>query len=111
VEINISEEADAVILDIDGRITMLNSHELLEALKKQLKCGAARIMILLDKVDYMDSSGVGVLITAMKLARKGNANIALVSLTRRVKQVMEMSGLGQVFPVFEDLESARAGLN
>jgi len=89
---------------------MRNSHELLDAVKKQLKTGASRLMIHLEKVDYMDSSGVGVLITGMKLARKSNAAIGLVGLTRRVQQVMEMSGLGSVFPVFTDLEAARSGL-
>lgn len=110
MDITIAEEADGVVLEIDGRITMRNSHELLEAIKKQLKKGAARIMIQLGKVDYMDSSGVGVLITGMKLAKKTNATIGLVSLTTRVKQVMDMSGLGQVFPVFDSVEAAREGL-
>ena len=111
MEIKITEESDAVVLAVDGRITMRNSHELLEAVKKHLKDGAPRLLIALHGVDYMDSSGVGVLISGMKLARKTEATLALVGLTSRVRQVMDMSGLAHVFSVYDTLEAARAGLN
>lgn len=111
MQIEVREEEYAVVLVVNGRLTMKNSHELLLALKKSISQGAARILVQLGRVDYMDSSGVGVLITGMKLARKQNAVLGLVALTERVRQVLEMSGLLSLFSVFDNLETARAGLN
>ena len=104
-------DENGVVLAIEGRVTMQTSHLLLTEIKNLLSNGTARIFILLDSVEYMDSSGVGVLISGLKLARKNNVPLGLVAPNQRVSQIMEMSGLVSIFPVFPDLTGARAGLS
>jgi anti-sigma B factor antagonist len=98
-----------VIVQIEGRLTMQNSHELLEVIKKHLNSNIDRILVHLAALDYMDSSGIGVLITGLKSAKAKQIELDLVQPGSRVKGLMEMSGLESVFKVFPSMDAALNG--
>lgn len=111
MKIHLRKTETAHIAEIQGRITMQTAHELLATIKNAIEEKAPRILIYLCNVDYMDSSGVGVLITGIKQAKKEHIPFALVGLNEKVQQVMAMSGLSALFPIYKTLEEAQAQLS
>ena len=109
VKLSERTQDETVIISVDGRVTMQSAHVLLDRLKQRL-AKSHRILINLCEVDYMDSSGVGVLVTALKLAREKGARFGLVGLNERVCVVMEMSGLTALFEIFDDEASGLAAM-
>jgi len=109
--LNIKETTQdgAVIFGVDGRVTMQSAHLLLTRIKKNLK-SAKRLIINLGLVEYMDSSGIGVLVTALKLAKEKDVPFGLVSVNERVSMVLDMSGLVILFQIYQDEATALAEL-
>ena len=106
MDIAVEERENTVILTVTGNITMQTSPNLHKALTRALGNGAKSVLVDLAKVKYTDSSGVGVLVSAMKIAREKHASLALVNLAERVTAVFELTGLLALFKVFDDMPAA-----
>jgi len=109
VDITERSETGATVLEVKGRMTMQTSHQLLDELKGATSRSSA-ILVDLSGVDYMDSSGVGVLVTALKLSKSNGIRFVLSGIKDRVRVVMEMSGLTTLFEIFEDQDAALRAL-
>ena len=88
---------------------MQSSHTLLDRLKRVMK-KAPRLILNLADVEYMDSSGIGVMVTALKISKEKNIPFALAKINERVGMVMDMSGLAVLFQIYADEETAIAEL-
>ena len=80
------------------------------ALRKQLndivEGGENRIVVDLSATEFIDSSGLGALIAALKIARKAGGDLRIVAPTRQVSTVLELSNLDRVLRSYESAESA-----
>ena len=103
-------EDQATILEIVGMIDIKTSPDLLASIKKNLANGTSKILVQLAQVEYMDSSGVGVLISGLKSAKALSVPFALVAVPKRVMMVLEMTRLVELFRIFPDTTSALAEL-
>ena len=106
MEIRVQTQENAVLVQAIGTLDMQSSPDLGKTLKKLADQKTQRIMVDLSKVDYMDSSGVGVLISGLKMAQKNDAHFALINVAPRVLLVIEMTRLTQLFKIFPDVETA-----
>jgi anti-anti-sigma factor len=83
------------------------------ALRKQLNDivdgGESRIVVDLSATDFIDSSGLGALIAALKIARKAGGDLRIVAPSRQVCTVLELSNLDRVLRSYESAESAFDG--
>ena len=92
---------DVVILDLSGRITIGEGTVVLRNhIQKLLDAGELKFLLNLADVDYIDSSGLGELVTSFTTIRNKNGQLKLLNLTRRVHDLL---GLHPVRP------QARAG--
>ncbi len=66
-------------------------------------------MVVLRDVEYMDSSGVGVLVSGMKMAKEKGVHFALVEVAKRVLAVLEITKLVRLFHIYEDVPAALEG--
>ena len=107
VNIDVDKVESTVILTVNGRVNMQTSHLLLAKIKDAMP-KTERLLINLEAVDYMDSSGVGILVTALKSSRESGTRLQLSGLNERVLAVMEMSGLTRLFEIFPDNDGALA---
>ena len=99
---------DVILLDLRGRITLGPETVLLrERVKRLADAGHARIVLNLELVDYIDSVGLGTLIASYTSVRKRGGDLKLLHLTRRVRDLLQITRLITVFETFEDLEAAR----
>ncbi len=98
-----------VVLDLAGRITLgEGARRLRELIRSLLNAGERRILLNLAQVDYIDSSGLGELVSSYTLVRQQGGELKLLSLTRKVHDLLQVTKLLTVFDVREDETDALA---
>ncbi len=100
---NISQrERDGIIImDIQGEIDLYNAPEIKENVQKLIEKQKINIIINLEKVSYIDSSGIGSLISALSSLKKYHGNMKLVNLLSSVKKVFELTKLTNFFEIYK----------
>ena len=101
MEVNIKElENNTVILKLDGDIDVYTSSDLKDSIFSQIEFGAKKIIVDMEDVYYIDSSGIGVFISALGAFKKVNGKICFVKVTEPVKKVFELTKITSFFPIF-----------
>uniref|UniRef100_E6PZ90 Anti-sigma-factor antagonist n=1 Tax=mine drainage metagenome TaxID=410659 RepID=E6PZ90_9ZZZZ len=105
-----TRELDGVtILDLSGRITLgEGSVQLRDAIRELISKGMKNILVSLGEVNYIDSSGLGELVSAYTTAKNQQANLKLLNLTKKVKDLLQVTKLYTVFDIYDDEASAIA---
>jgi len=105
-----TRQVDGVtILDLSGRITLgEGSVQLRDAVKDLVAKGHKKIVLNLGDVSYMDSSGVGELVTAFTTVKNQGGELKLVNLTKKIEDLMTITKLVTVFDIHEDEAKAIA---
>ena len=103
-----SREVDGVnVLDLSGRITLgEGSVQLRDAIRDLIGQGQRRILLDLGDVNYIDSSGLGELVSAYTTAKNQGANLKLLKLTKKVHDLLQLTKLYTVFDIYDDEASA-----
>jgi len=97
-------DAGAVtVVDIGGRITLGEGSALLrKTIRELLDDGRTNIVLNLADVNYIDSSGIGELVTAFTTVKNRGGNLKLLHLTKKVHDLLQLTKLFTVFDVFSD---------
>ena len=105
-----TRQVDGVtILDLSGRITLgEGSVQLRDAIRDLLSKGSKLILLNLADVNYIDSSGIGELVSAYTTVRNQGGELKLLNLTKKVHDLLQITKLYMVFDVKEDEASAVA---
>ncbi len=104
-ELNISERqaGDVTILDMDGKVTLgEGSVALRSAIRRLLGEGKNKILLNLGSVAYVDSSGIGELVSSFTAVRKEGGTLKLLNLTQKIQDLLAITKLLTVFDVFEN---------
>ena len=110
-ELNISERqvGDVTILDLDGQVTIgEGSVALRTAIRRLLEEGKKKILLNLAKVGYIDSSGIGELVSSYTAINKEGGQLKLLNLTQKLQDLLTITKLLTVFDVYESEEEALA---
>lgn len=103
LKINTREVARVTILDVTGRIVLGDEiGSLRDAVRNLLADGKKKIILNLAGVDYIDSSGVGELVSSYTTVRNSGGELKLLNLTQKVQDVLYVTKLYTVFDVRED---------
>ena len=98
---------DIIIIDFSGKITLgEGSSTLRNFIRQALDAGNRKILLNLSDVDYIDSSGIGEMVSAYTTVRGLNGELKLVHLTKRVHDLIQITRLFTVFDVQTDEHSA-----
>ena len=105
-----SREVDGVtVLDLSGRITLgEGSVQVRDTIRDQIGKGSKSILLNLGDVNYIDSSGIGELVSAYTTVRNQGGELKLLNLTRKVHDLLQITKLYTVFDVKDDEASAIA---
>jgi anti-sigma B factor antagonist len=82
-------------------LSVASSTSLLGWVQRQLETGCETLLIDFREVMFMDSTGLGTLITALKLVQKAEGRLALCSLGGQARMLFEMAGMESVFEIFD----------
>jgi anti-sigma B factor antagonist len=107
LEIARREHEGVVILDLTGRITVgAEATALREKVSELAGTGVRNIVLNLQAVDYIDSTGLGALVMTATTMRKSGGAIKLLNLNRRNIELLVMTKLATVFDLFGDEQDA-----
>ena len=97
------EVSHVTVVDINGRITLGDETEQLRSTVRNLIAeGKKKIILNLAHVDFIDSSGVGELVSSFTAVRNAGGDLKLLSLTKKVNDVLNVTKLYTVFDIKED---------
>jgi anti-sigma B factor antagonist len=97
------EVSHVTIVDINGRITLGDeTGQLREAVHRLIAEGKKKIILNLAHVDYIDSSGVGELVSSFTTVRNSGGDLKLLSLSKKVHDILNVTKLYTVFDVKDD---------
>ena len=97
------------ILDITGDIDLAHSPAMRKALLQEIKeKKTAKVFLNLEKVRYIDSSGIASLVEGLKASRDMGSRLILYGLSKTVREVMELSRLQKIFEIHESEAQAVA---
>ena len=101
------EVGHVTIVDINGRITLgEETGKLRDTVRQLIAADKKKIVLNLAKVDYIDSSGVGELVSGYTAVKNAGGELKLLSLTKKVQDVVNVTKLYTVFDIKDDEFSA-----
>lgn len=113
-ELNISERqaGDITILDMDGKVTIgEGSVALRTTIRRLLGEDKKKILLNLAGVGYVDSSGIGELVSSFTAVNKESGQLKLLNLTQKIQDLLAITKLLTVFDVFENEGDALSSYN
>ncbi|MCS6984984.1 MAG: STAS domain-containing protein [Leptospiraceae bacterium] len=108
MEISQREKDGIVILDIQGEIDLYNAPEIKDTIQKLIEAQKYNIIINLEKVSYIDSSGIGALISSLSNLKKYQGSLKIINVYASVKKVFELTKLTSFFEIYNSEEEALA---
>jgi anti-sigma B factor antagonist len=113
-QLNIKERqaGDVTILDLSGKITIgEGSVQLREAVKRLLDDGKKKVLLNLGDVSYVDSSGIGELVSSYTTTNNNGGQLKLLNLTKKIQDLLMITKLLTVFQTFDDEQKAVSSYN
>jgi anti-sigma B factor antagonist len=107
LEIQQREHEGIIILDLKGRLTVgQEATTFRERMQKLLPAGHNNIILNMEHVDYVDSTGLGALVMCFTSVQKAGGKVKLLNLTRRSIELLVMTKLSTIFEIFGDEQDA-----
>ena len=113
MELQVAEAPEGVVVvDVAGSVDVYTAAELRSGLDGQIQRGRIRLAQLsirgelLDDVDFLDSTGLGVLVARLKVVRSQNGWLKLVCTSEKVLRVFRITGLDKVFAIHATVDDA-----
>lgn len=108
---NMTTEMNFELVSLEGDLNMFSAPDLRTALIKKFDSGISRFVFDLTELSFVDSSGIGTLVSFVSLSKKREgAKVILCGLNPQIKNIFEVTRLLSVFNVVETLEDAKAGI-
>jgi anti-sigma B factor antagonist len=97
------------VLEVGGEVDVYTAPRLRERLVELVEAGARSVVVDLSRVEFLDSTGLGVLVGALKRLRAADGNLALVCGHERLLKIFRITALDRVFALYDSVEAATAG--
>ena len=103
VKLTTRQVGDVTVIDVAGRITLGEGSSVLrDALRDLVNKNQKKILLNLGEVSYIDSSGIGELVSGFTTVTNSGGALKLLNLNKRVKDLLQITKLYTVFDVHED---------
>ncbi|WP_268644894.1 STAS domain-containing protein [Nocardiopsis sp. EMB25] len=111
MELKISSRSqdDLAVVTVGGEIDLYTAPQLRSGLLEALEGGARRLVIDMSRTEFCDSTGISVLLSAMKRSRDKGGDLELVAPKAAVVKVLEVTGLDEVFTIHSGFDAWPVG--
>jgi len=100
--------SDHTVLQVGGEVDVYTAPRLRERLVELVDGGARKVVVDLGRVEFLDSTGLGVLVGAHKRLRAAGGSLALVCAREPLLKIFRITALDQVFPLYDSVDAATA---
>ncbi|HMD02034.1 MAG TPA: STAS domain-containing protein [Candidatus Baltobacteraceae bacterium] len=105
-----ASDHDAYVVELGGEIDVYTSPKVKDAIMELIDRGHYNLVINLEKVRYIDSTGLGVLIGALKRVREHGGTVNLVCTNPQIKKIFDITGLVKIFGIYDNEQDAKKAL-
>jgi len=107
MKVKIRQVDDVTILDLSGRITLgEGSVTLRDSVRDLVAKGTKHILLNLGDISYIDSSGIGELVSAFTSVKNSGGELKLLNLTKKVHDLLQITKLYTIFDIWDNETSA-----
>lgn len=92
-----------MVVDLKGELDLATAPQLRRKIHELIESGHTRVAFDLSKLEFMDSTGLGVFIGCLKRIRERDGTLALAGLLPNVARVFEVTGLDRIFTIYGSL--------
>jgi anti-sigma B factor antagonist len=103
---DVSEVEGWTVVTVHGEIDVATSPTLRERLIDLVSGGATRLVLDLEAVDFLDSTGLGTIVSLLKRVRTHGGDLRLVCTEARIRRLFEITGLDKAVPLHASLDDA-----
>ncbi len=108
LSISTDDRGTLSVVQVEGEIDVYTAPSLRERLDALVRAGRVHLILDLADVDFLDSTGLGVLVGRLKLVRLYGGSLQLVCVDERILRVFSITGLEKVFSIYGSVEEAVA---
>ena len=101
-------EGDRTVVEVGGEIDVYTAPKLREQLVDLVADGKYHLIVDMENVDFLDSTGLGVLVGGLKRVRAHEGSLRLVCTQERILKIFRITGLTKVFPIHSSVAEAVA---
>ena len=102
----IGKVGDVTVVDVEGQLIVGNRQELKQKVLDELERGDRQFLVDFSRTGYIDSSGLGVLVSLSKKIREHGGELRLANLNEDLKTLFELTKLDTLFQISETREQA-----
>lgn len=106
MSLHVSHEGDIVVVEIEGQLIVSNRQELKQRVLDEAEGGARKVLVDFAKTGYIDSAGLGVLVSLAKRLRELGGDIRLANLNDDLQTLFELTKLDTLFQIAATREHA-----
>jgi anti-sigma B factor antagonist len=106
---DVSQQGEVTLVEVEGQLIVGNRQELKQQVLEQLENGDRKFVIDFAKTGYIDSSGLGVLVSLSKKIREQGGELRLSSLNDDLRTLFELTKLDTLFRIADTKEQAMEG--
>jgi len=106
LDIRTKQDGDVCTITLDGEVDVYTAPRVKEQLVSLIQGGCRNVIVDLDNVGFIDSSGLGVLVSALRRARERDGAVRIVCTRENILKIFRITGLDKVFPIFSDATEA-----
>ncbi len=100
------QENDRTVIEVGGEIDVYTAPKLREKLIELVSEGSYDVVVNLEGVDFLDSTGLGVLVGALKRVKAHDGSLSLVCTQDKILKIFKITGLTKVFPIHSSIDEA-----
>jgi anti-sigma B factor antagonist len=104
--LDVSKVGDHAVVEVKGEIDVYTAPKLREKLIELVSEGSHNVVVNLEGVDFLDSTGLGVLVGGLKRVRAHDGSLRLVCTQERILKIFRITGLTKVFPIHTSVDEA-----
>ncbi|MBT8395633.1 MAG: STAS domain-containing protein [Gemmatimonadetes bacterium] len=102
----VEKVSDVLVVDVEGQLIVGNRQELKQKVLEELEKGERKFVVDFEKTGYIDSSGLGVLVSLSKKVREQGGELRLANLNEDLKTLFELTKLDTLFHIADSREAA-----
>ncbi|GMR12918.1 MAG: STAS domain-containing protein [Gemmatimonadota bacterium] len=106
----VTKENDVTVVAVEGQLIVGNRQELKQTVLEELESGERKFVVDFDQTGYIDSSGLGVLVSLSKKIREQGGELRLASLNEDLRTLFELTKLDTLFKIADSRAEALQGL-
>lgn len=104
MEITKRKSGDTIIIELSGSLDIYTAADFKTYLQSNVKTENAKVVVNMEKLNYIDSSGIGMLIKSLNYMKELNGQLQLANLKESLQKIFKVAGLTAYFQFLSDKE-------